>query len=344
MGGGEHLKADMEDLLQLVPGGGRVMLTTCYGLCNHSPNMKLKSSRGGTTLMQARGRGRLRNDGGLRMRVDDDDAHENEVEEASDNMVTISDITIPKVARAVGLKRPHAIRAIESKSVGNKFLRDGRYKDALHQFTLGRYFVSSQEEERDDIDWRRSMTTLQASLWLCCTKTRTQWASELDDVRGKDDMLQLAAGDAFRVLSATSTHSARCDCIDVDVDAEGAAAEATDTIEAIIAKLVRSYAGLETQAIIMARNEIVGDDDRDIPVVPTTTDVKTLTQLCVALADSWSGLAIVSMGKQGAIFADGALIAYTCVLMATPAKARIFRAKERRRIEKAIAVLSRHGD
>ena len=72
------------------------------------------------------------------------------------------------------------------------------------------------------------------------------------------------------------------------------------------------------------------------------SDTKTLMQLCVVLADAWSGLASVIDGDQSDRFAEGARIAYSAVLAVAAAHAsthgrRLLRAKERRRLERAEA-------
>jgi hypothetical protein len=529
MGGGEHLKADIEDLLQLklaaesvsvsevqqhhqhqqheheqqqqhersdgddndngiVGPKVRVTLTTCYGLCNRSPNMKLKSTVGSSTvgnnrggLLQApRGRGRrerLRNDGGLRMRVEvvdnsgsDSDDHD-EMNAGDDpaaaastttttDVVTISDITIQKVARALGLllsqshsqnNSPHehdrdrvhvhaGVRAIECKSAGNKCLTAGRYKEALHHYTRGRRCLSlssytnrttttdnstsnastgTSEEEGDDNDdngGTASITmplvhqsqpyqSLQASLWLCCAKTRVQWAAVSLEHEADDDdeqhehendtnnikhLLQIAAADTCQVLRAYYLTRIGIGNDD-DADADHVETEGTETVttimDAVIATLVhRCDAGLETLGMRTAAaaaeteydNDANGKEERNkIPVdgqheaeaneaVPLTNDVQILVQHCITLADAWRGLA--SQGiytpalapARAVTFQEGALMAYKGVLRiaaAPPAStsnstsrtkasassraaARLLRAKERRRIEAAIAGLS----
>ena len=206
-GGGEHLKSDIEDLLTLLPpppsayddvgydnndrgrqrqrvsgAGGprrkhhpnarhrhrhRVVLTTCFGLCNHSPNIQLKSS-GGPPSLRAR-RGKLVNDGGFRMRLrlrleegddDKDSQSQQQHQQQADDMeatdtAMISNATISKVARAIGLLKHDnansasasaAVRALECQSQGNKFQRNGngngngngRYDDALDCYLEGR--------------------------------------------------------------------------------------------------------------------------------------------------------------------------------------------------------------
>jgi hypothetical protein len=91
-GGGEYLKGDIEDLLQLVSDTGKVTLTTCMGLCNNSPNMILESK--GNSLQSQQGR--LVNDGGFRMQVEALGEH------VKSNKAVISEITISKVAKALG--------------------------------------------------------------------------------------------------------------------------------------------------------------------------------------------------------------------------------------------------
>eukprot|EP00545_Synedropsis_sp_CCMP1620_P005000 CAMPEP_0119007258 /NCGR_PEP_ID=MMETSP1176-20130426/2892_1 /TAXON_ID=265551 /ORGANISM="Synedropsis recta cf, Strain CCMP1620" /LENGTH=468 /DNA_ID=CAMNT_0006959373 /DNA_START=160 /DNA_END=1566 /DNA_ORIENTATION=- len=425
MGGGEHFKADMEDLLQLAPPHGnsnnnKVTLTTCYGLCNRSPNMKLKS-RGGNHLRQQKARGsgrRLRNDGGLRMRVDDDDGDDTNINgrrllnnetndeqqqhvEHVDRMI-ISEITIAKVACAIGVTNPFAVHAMECKSYGNKCFRDGHYKDALQHYMQGRrqrhrradnaLLVGNkqQQQQQDNADAdlsSSSMSNLQASLWLCCAKTRVQWAlSALLAADGNDndeatnneriqvaarDLLQEAAVDAFQVLKAAVT-STTADSSSARHDHEIDAAESSrtvddiDTIYTVTEKLVHNCAaGLETQALILeaatARKQ-PDDDDAiiSVSVVPVTNDLSLLTQLCITLADAWNGLATINTtvsstsatNKQGTtavLFADGARVAYTSVLRVVAASdepsssaktRRLLRAKERRRIVKAIEALS----
>ena len=60
----------------------RVSLTTCMGMCNRSPNMILRT-RGMDGGIVGNG-GKLRNDGGLRMVVDDNSNNDDESDDESD--------------------------------------------------------------------------------------------------------------------------------------------------------------------------------------------------------------------------------------------------------------------
>ena len=189
-GGGEHLKSDMEDLLTLLPPPSsdstrknhpdykhkhsqhKVMLTTCFGLCNHSPNVQLKSSAGPPSLTARRVK--LVNDGGFRMRsvdVDNDEEDDKDsqqqlqqeastmstisnrdhasaaavIEQVTTDTAIISNATISKVAHAIGLLKHNnqshinhgAVRALECQRQGKKHQQNERYHDALECYLDG---------------------------------------------------------------------------------------------------------------------------------------------------------------------------------------------------------------
>jgi hypothetical protein len=299
------------------------------------------------------------------------------------DVLTIREITIQKVARALGLlsqshgqnNSPHGhehdcvhvhvnagVRAIECKSAGNKCLTAGRYKEALHHYTHDRRCSSlsytntttdnstsntstgTSEEEGDDNDDDRGTASitmplvhqsqpyqsLQALLWLCCAKTRVQWAVSLEHEAEDDEqhdhendtniikhLLQIAAADTCQVFRA---YYLTCIGIgnDDDDDADNVETEGSETVttimDAVIATLVhRCDAGLETLGMITAAAAAETDDDDNangkeernkIPVdghhedeaeaneaVPLTNDVHILVQHCITLADAWRGLA-----------------------------------------------------
>ena len=356
-GGGEHLIADVEDLLQLLPGRARATLTTCMGLCNVSPNILLQSTGGSALCAQ---QSRLVNDGGLRMRVEP--CGEGREEVASDRVI-INEATVRKVAAAVGFRHPPAIRAVECKSAGNKCVQAGNYKEALQHFILA-YSLLAEEPIGDD---PRTAAPLQLSILLCCVKSRLLWADDVDGDE-KTQQLRLAAEEAFTGLTANA--------IPGDVAAEVDSTEHTPTVYALIAQLARTIAGGEmpkTAAVgapcgtpptaltaIAAASGGSGEEAYNRPTTaagqPTTGgDQKLLVQLCVALAHAWGGLAAAARnGTDSPIpaggsceptaFAEGALLAYTGALAVAAASAptkgaRVFKAQERRRVEKAAAAL-----
>lgn len=325
------MKSDIEDLLSLISGAhSRVTLTTCFGLCNHSPNMKLKST-GGRSLRSHRGK--LVNDGGFRMRIDDtkDDnglEEEDETRSASDT-ATISNVTIEKVAEVTDLKMPHAVRAIQCKTEGNKCLLDGRYEDALECYSRGREEMCRQHETENDGDDLSPAASLLASLWLSSARSRLQWESKINETDARIELLRLSAGDALRILSTNSK-----------AFIVGSNSDIHDMIHDVIGKLIHCSAGFETRKFSPC--EIVLRDGSEEPV-PITNDVKVLSAFCVVLADAWSGLAITrnTAVNSHTHFSDGALAAYRGALaIASATKIRIFRAKERRRIVKALSALS----
>lgn len=406
-GGGEHLKSDIEDLLSLLPPPPatdlgdkleegrrhrhhRTTLTTCFGLCNHSPNLKLKlkrvagSSSSSRPLSLRRRRGKLVNDGGLRMRIQSDsdkgtiktDDFIAEVEVT--DTVTVSNATISKVAWTIGLDgRSFAVRAVECKSQGDKFLRENRYDDALKCYIEGRALLveiirqdGRDESDDDNDDLRRrhylfsSVNKLLLKLVLSCVKTRVQWAAKssekLGDGKKKADMLlRLAAGDAFRVLvkSLNKTDN-EIDDTTMNSSYDG---RNDDAVRSIIAKVVHCSAGLQTQTFISIDDGISEEDRCFVPSL-YCDDVPLAIQFCSMLADAWRGLLvaknrdhgheedlhaniIIDYDKDdGTTFVDGSLIAYrgALSLAASPSvsKVRVLRAKERRRIERAIAAIS----
>lgn len=320
-GGGEYLKADIEDLFSLVPGTkSRVTLRTCFGLCNHSPNLELKTTGGRELRFR---QGRLVNDGGFRMRVDDDADIPGEEDLCSvTDTAIISNATVEKVAEVIDLKMPHAVRAVQCKVEGNKFMRDGQYSEALQCYARGCEEMCSQHETDGD-DFLPTAASLWASLWLCCVRSRLLWAPEIDGKAERIQLLQLAAGDAFRILSAN------------DVGVEVTAESDSDTIHGVMTKLVHCSAGCETLAFSPSEIVLRYGREKSAPL----TNVKILSELCVALADAWSGLA--DSTNNDAVFVNGALAAYRgAMVIASTSKVRIFRAKERRRIGKALVALS----
>ena len=339
------MKGDIEDLLSLIPKvHSRVTSTTCFGLCNHSPNLKLTVRGGTSSLLRSHRHTRrgqtLVNDGGFRMRIDtelEDGRKEGEnapSRSVSSDTVMISSVTVAKVSEVVtGLNgMPRAIRAIQYKARGNKHVRDGRYEDASQCFSQGCEEMYSQQQQQDADDgdsMAPAVSLLLASLWLCCVRSRLQWASKINhnddqDKRAKKiELLRLSAVDAFTILS-TNTN-------------------VVETSHNGFHSVLQCSAGVKTRTLSSNmpkfQDEIV------------CKDVKILSEFCVVLADAWSDLALAS--KETACgddihahtnttnFKDGAFIAYRVALdMASGnKKVRIFRAKERRHIEKAVTVM-----
>lgn len=210
MGGGQHMKADLEDLMGLVSNTetvGRVQVTTCLGLCNRAPNVLLQSR--GDVLLYPLQRQRLVNDGGFRMRVDDatqdDRANETNANQSkTSHKVIVSEMTIRKVAKVLGLvsdtddqQHPQhilrtriniacAVRSIEAKAAGNQRRKAGHYAAALRHYDRGWSELNKNNNEtttNDDTDTdtdprvTQSIASLAASLWLCHVQCRVQWAT-----------------------------------------------------------------------------------------------------------------------------------------------------------------------
>ena len=270
------------------------------------------------------------------MRIDDTKDDNNGLEEEDDtcsasDTATISNVTIEKVGEVTALKMPHAVRAIQCKSEGNKCLLGGRYEDALEWYSRGREELCRQHETEDDGDVLSPAASLLASLWLCSARSRLQWESEINETdERRIKLLRLSAGDALRILSTNG-----------NAFIIGSNSAIHDMIHDVIAELIDCSAGFETRKF--TPSEIILRNGRE-ETVPLTNDVKILSAFCVILADAWSGLAIArdtAVNNSHTHFSDGALAAYRGALaIASATKVRIFRAKERRRIEKAFAALS----
>eukprot|EP00566_Odontella_aurita_P010019 CAMPEP_0113563556 /NCGR_PEP_ID=MMETSP0015_2-20120614/21134_1 /TAXON_ID=2838 /ORGANISM="Odontella" /LENGTH=434 /DNA_ID=CAMNT_0000465549 /DNA_START=49 /DNA_END=1350 /DNA_ORIENTATION=- /assembly_acc=CAM_ASM_000160 len=364
-GGGEYLKSDIEDLISLLPppsasassddavvGRGRqsqrgarkkrpakshqhkqhrVVLTTCFGLCNHSPNIQLKSS-GGPPSLRAR-RGKLVNDGGLRQRMDTTDATTDD--DVATDTAMISNATISKVALAIGLCKYYdtdaastAVRALECQSQGNKCQRNKRFEDALECYLEGRQellLLLQLNDEVDDeaIDGGRNnelklqsvaINKLYSKMILSCARMRIQWATELmtmndtNDGRDGDEkkeeaspkmMLELAAGDAICVLLKSLKEE------EAGKEDGGATDHVQRRVQRIITEIVHcSTAGLQTYQFLSndegcaaVRGSSSNDGEQEISslAVPSLSrDIAIIVQFCVVLADTWKGQAAIA--------------------------------------------------
>jgi hypothetical protein len=142
----------------------------------------------------------------------------------------------------------------------------------------------------------------------------------------------------------------------------------TVDVQSIIFEMVHSStAGLQTQKFISNYEDCVvrgasssrnthhsrgEEDERSFAVPSLFGDNAIMVQFCVVLADAWKGLAATRRtsdnndgtddGNDAAhAFTNGALVAYKGALdiASSASKGRVLRAKERRRIEKAMAAL-----
>jgi hypothetical protein len=206
MGGGEHLKPAIEDLLQFLPdgggsggGGGKVTLITCLGLCNRAPNMVLKSRCSADYTQQLANNGLVVNASIMETR--DERSREKPL-----RSVTLSEITIYKLARSLGFKTEHHIRAIACKHAGIACLERGQYEDALQHFATG-LSASAAPRDADKDGCYQAEVQLQVSLHLCCAKARVQWATEVTELSKevRREVLQQAATGAFKLLSASAS-------------------------------------------------------------------------------------------------------------------------------------------
>jgi len=314
---------------------------------------------------------------------DDDTAvlsnDETRVSASSSDTAILSNVTIQKAAEVIASlsnTMPHAVRAVQYKSEGNKFVVDGRYQDALECYTRGRvelcwqhHHETRDDDNSDDCSPAASSSLLASSLWLCCARSRllqfessseshndettTNDDDDDDDDDERIDLLRQTAGDALRILSRSSTQN------NVTID-NGSNSNTSTTIHGliqdVIAKLVQCSAALDTTRTYFSppSSEIITLPDGREESVPLTNDIKLLSSFCVVLADAWSGLAILLANSNNTmttttvnnnhdtIFSDGALDAYRGALAiddANTTRVRIFRAKERRRIETALATL-----
>jgi hypothetical protein len=456
-GGGEHIKADIEDFLQLLPVPAsaaasankqgthhhhKVNFTTCLGMCNRSPNLVIKSTAGGLVLPNNNG-SRLVNDGGLRMRVveekedeqDDDDDNDNasndghptknaninssaivtttpsstNTKSRQQQVMVINDVSIPKLARAVGFDKmsPNLVRASDCQVQGKKWLlREKKYVKAWECFYNGRLCCEQEEqkllkqlneqqhEDTSDMDTTctsqqllRSSRQLQASLlYWSATCRLQQWEHQRVDNNGATHnnakaeepwhLLQSAAAGASRVLTLELQHSGynqEQSNGDTEIEKEGI----HDAVHRLIRSLVHCGAGSNTLAMPVYR-QFCRSPEKDIANVNDSTQhntqkwieestlrtdpsqpctiitLKVLIQSIIVVADAWSNLASHETGNQttpmnySGGWKDGALIAYQGVLAvaALPAatKLRLFRVKERRRIQTAMSNLSDYGE
>jgi hypothetical protein len=267
----------------------------------------------------------------------DEGGSDGEASRRATDIAMVSDATISKMAHVLGLKRPRAVRAVECKAEGNKFLRNGRYDEALECYLEGRRLLTRdirgngggvEDSDKDIGDpglIQSSANMLLAKLLLCCAKTRVQWASEL--VEGEREarvmMLRLAAEEALCLLKSWNKDGD--DTVDKSDDLD---------IKSLVTKLVHHSAAMDTDILLSNDGHVPPerDDCREAGKGFTLCDVSLIVQSCVILGDAWTD----------ADFVGCALDAYNSALsIVSTSKTRILRAKERKRISNAIGALER---
>jgi hypothetical protein len=211
-GGGEHIKQDIEDFFLMLPTRAddanrysehKVALVTCMGMCNRSPNLLLQSKS--SNLVKPGGK--LVNDGGLRLGLeedeldkdngdedvddesgndDDDDEHsdddiDNENSDVAEHAasearsstsrskrVIIHEISLEKLAHAIGFENTDLINASQCQMAGKKSVLVNSHNDALQHFVQGLVYCRMQEEEllqrcADDEECERTSDTIESS-------------------------------------------------------------------------------------------------------------------------------------------------------------------------------------
>lgn len=370
----------------------KVNFTTCLGMCNRSPNLVLKSKSGGLVIPNhnnSNSSSKLVNDGGLRMRVEEDsdsddtsstksevavpttnaninssatctssssNNNNNNYMHSRQQVLVIHEVSIPKLARAVGMDTlsSNLVRASDCQVRGKRWLlREKEYEKAWELFEEGRVCCEEEEsiqlrtveeQEQDPTANHGSMhqqllkssRQLQASLrcWGSTCRLK-QWVNERETGTGSLELVQSAALGAFRVITmelqysgyVLATNSSNTTVEEMALDADSI----HGLLRHLIHSLVHCTAGKETVSMIPHQNFIIKVDERDgivryssdtvndhlsPPSSTTTVSEKVLLQCMIALADAWSHLANQD-NQKNQVWMEGALMAYRAVLTVT---------------------------